>query len=320
MTKVSPSTALSDHAHGRTDLVRVKLREAMKTIEIEIDQNAGIYPLHGGRLSLAEVCRRAGVHKVTLQGPSHRETSKTEIENWIKRLKESLITGRKSVRRTVTARADDWEARYKAVANKFNEMYAIEVIAKDKMIRELTEKVTTLEAENLTLVSDLSMGKVIRFPPKAQSETPTTGKRETDEPNLVLIRGVPGSGKSTLAASYKGHAHFEADMYFGQDGVYKFDPDLLPAAHQWCLQQTRDALEQVGRVVVSNTFANAWEIKPYIDLGCIYKVVQADGHWPSIHAVDAEKVERMRSTWVSNEKLLEEVKALSHSGMPRRSN
>jgi predicted kinase len=309
--KTKPGDALVLHAHARTDQVRMKLRDAMKVIELEIEQNNGIYPFHGGRLSLSEVCRRAGVHKVTLQGASHRESSKPMVENWIEGLRARLITGRKTVRKTVTARADDWEERYKSIANKFNEMYAIDVIAKDKTIRELTDRVEMLEAENLRLQAALSEGKVIRLPTKMKNGATSPANKKADEANLVLIRGVPGSGKSTLASTYKGYAHFEADMYFIRDGVYAFDPDLLPAAHQWCLQNTRDALDQGTNVVVSNTFLCAWEIKPYIDLMYPFKIVDANGEWPSIHGVDVEKIKLMRSSWVSSERIIQEVMALS---------
>jgi len=170
MKKMKHGDALALHAHARTERVRAKLRDAMKDIELEIERNDGIYPFHGGRLSLSEVCRRGGVHKVTLQGASHRSTSKPMVEDWIDGIKARLITGRKTVRKTVTARADDWESRYKAVANKFNEMYAIDMIAKDKAIRELTERAAALEAENLVLRSELSSGKVVRMPDPKQKK------------------------------------------------------------------------------------------------------------------------------------------------------
>lgn len=311
MKKEKPGDALAVHAHGRTDKVRKKLNDVMKTIELEIELNKNVYPYNGGRLSLSEVCRRAGVHKVTVQGALHRDTTKVKVEDWIKGIKTKLITGRKIVRQTVTARADDWEARYREVANKFNEMYAIEVIAKDGAIRELKERLNIAEEEIVRLQSALSEGRVIRFPLKTTGTT-LPKNEEMDEPRLLLIRGVPGSGKSTLARAYKGYDHFEADMYFIRDGVYTFDPDLLPSAHQWCLQQTRDALFQGRNVVVSNTFANLWEIKPYIDLGYSFKIFDIDGHWPNIHGIDGEKIERMRSSWLSSDRIIDEIKALAN--------
>jgi energy-coupling factor transporter ATP-binding protein EcfA2 len=39
---------------------------------------------------------------------------------------------------------------------------------------------------------------------------------------LLLLRGCSGSGKSTLAKSLGG-VHYEADMFFVEDGEYRFD-------------------------------------------------------------------------------------------------
>ena len=39
---------------------------------------------------------------------------------------------------------------------------------------------------------------------------------------IYLLRGLPGAGKSTVAKRLGGE-HYEADMYFMQDGEYKFD-------------------------------------------------------------------------------------------------
>jgi hypothetical protein len=165
MTKTA-GEMLIQYAHGRTDDVRKKLREAMKAIDLDIEKNEGIYPFQGGRVSLSEVCRRAGVHKVTLQGPSHRDSTKPMLQAWLAGLKSKLITGRKIVRKTVTSRADNWESMYRDVANKFNEMYAIDVIGRDKELARLRERIVELEADNLMLRSDLSVGKVVQMPLK----------------------------------------------------------------------------------------------------------------------------------------------------------
>jgi len=304
MTKAKPGDALAVHAHGRTEQVQKRLRAAMNTIEQEIERNDGVYPFHGGRLSLSEVCRRASVHKVTLQGPSHRDSSKIEVENWIKSLKARLITGRKSVRRTVTARADDWESRYKAVANKFNEMYAIEVIAKNKTIRELTAKVDALEDENLMLRSELSSGKVMRLSHAKEKDKPDA-KNAT--PHLVLMRGVPGSGKSTRAARLKedqAYEHFEADMYFMRNGKYVFDKNTLPAAHDWCLAKTREALQAGRSVVVANVFETHEDVRPYALLGYPWEIVDATGRWLSSHGVPPDKIEALRASWIPKEQII----------------
>lgn len=303
--KKNTGEILSKHAHGRTDQVREKLRGAMKVIELEIEQNEGIYPFHGGRLSLSEVCRRAGVHKVTMQGPSHRDTSKPMVEAWINGLKSKLITGRKVVRKEVTARAGDWQARYKAVANKFNEMYAIDVIAKERVLKEAQERIAILEAENLRLQAALSNGVVVQMPTRSKKDDVDSDEEiPSVPPRLILVRGLPGSGKSTRANEFEGYLHLEADMFFLKGTKYEFDETMLQAAHQWCLKMVREALVAGKQVVVSNVFASIWEISPYVDLGYHYEIIEAKGKWRSVHNVPPEKMKSMRSTWVS----LEEIK------------
>ena len=91
------------------------------------------------------------------------------------------------------------------------------------------------------------------------------------EKTLYIVRGIPGSGKSTFAKSLGG-AHFEADMFFMKDGEYKFDMFKLKEAHKWCqdsvntamILNTTAALNET--IVVSNTFTQEWEMKPYFDL------------------------------------------------------
>lgn len=84
-------------------------------------------------------------------------------------------------------------------------------------------------------------------------------------PHIVLIRGLPGSGKSTLARSMESYFHVEADMFFTDPytGEYNFRREWLGAAHDSCQRMCRDALARGENVVVSNTFTQAWEMKPY---------------------------------------------------------
>lgn len=118
---------------------------------------------------------------------------------------------------------------------------------------------------------------------------------------LVLIRGLPGSGKSTLAKSMAGHMHYEADMYFMNDGDYKFDPKLISDAHKWCQWWTKDNLLRNYSVVVSNTFTQKWEMQPYFDmaaeLGVPVRVIEATGNFQNIHGVPEAAIERMRARW-----------------------
>ena len=96
---------------------------------------------------------------------------------------------------------------------------------------------------------------------------------------LYIVRGIPGSGKSTFAKSLGG-VHFEADMFFMKDGEYKFDMTKIKDAHKWCQDSVNTAMilnNTAGlnqTIVVSNTFTQEWEMKPYFEMAELhgYKV------------------------------------------------
>lgn len=124
---------------------------------------------------------------------------------------------------------------------------------------------------------------------------------------LVLIRGLPGSGKSTLACTMTDEAgvpffHVEADMYFCRhNGEYLFNPAEIPLAHDWCQHNATLALEKGQNVVVSNTFTQQWEMKPYAlmakQLGAEFEVVEATGDYQNIHGVPEDALKRMKARW-----------------------
>lgn len=133
---------------------------------------------------------------------------------------------------------------------------------------------------------------------------------------LYLLRGIPGCGKTTLAESLTGgpgSGHFEADQYFiDEDGNYNFDPSKLRDAHQWCKDQVEFAMvnghknflpihgpHPLVRIVVSNTFTQEWEMKPYYDLAekygyRVYSIVVENRHGGvNQHNVPEDKIDQM---------------------------
>ena len=143
---------------------------------------------------------------------------------------------------------------------------------------------------------------------------------------LVLLRGLPGSGKSTLARhiidqdeelwrnnkydynedtlATGGWEHCEADNYFLRpDGVYDFNGNLIPRAHQWCQDETRRLLRLCCSVVVSNTFTTKKEMEPYIKIAQELKtpltVIDCTGNFQNTHNVPPDVLEKMRKRWQS---------------------
>ena len=115
---------------------------------------------------------------------------------------------------------------------------------------------------------------------------------------LILVRGIPGSGKSTYAKKLGLVNHFEADMYFIKDGSYRFDPSQIKEAHEWCQSQTREAIKRGDSVVVSNTFTQHWEMKPYLDmaeeLGIEVRVIRMTTDFGNIHGVPEVVIDNMK--------------------------
>ena len=123
--------------------------------------------------------------------------------------------------------------------------------------------------------------------------------------NLYLIRGVPGSGKTTLAETLalalEGFVA-SSDDYFMVNGEYQFDPTKLKQAHAWCQRVVRGQMRDSDRenIFVANTFTQAWEMKPYIDMAEEYgyrvfsMIVENRHDGKNVHGCPDDKVEQMK--------------------------
>jgi predicted kinase len=123
---------------------------------------------------------------------------------------------------------------------------------------------------------------------------------------LYIVRGIPGSGKSTFAKTLGGK-HFETDNFFMVDGEYKFDVTKLKAAHEWCQNSVNTAMilnittDLNSTIVVSNTFTQEWEMKPYFDMAETYGyrvfslIVENRHGGVNQHGVPQDKLEIMKN-------------------------
>ena len=116
---------------------------------------------------------------------------------------------------------------------------------------------------------------------------------------LFLLRGLPGSGKTTLAKSLGG-VFIEADLFFEYEGKYEFDASKLKDAHAWCQNAVKVWTKNgVEKIVVSNTFTQAWEMDYYFELAKehgyrVYSLVVENRHGgENVHNVPREKIEEM---------------------------
>jgi len=136
---------------------------------------------------------------------------------------------------------------------------------------------------------------------------------------ILLARGLPGSGKTsltemiglpTVSGIMSRPISCSADDYFvDKDGLYQFDPRLLPEAHKACQGRSRSAMLSEKNVVVHNTFTQRWEMEPYIQLakefgyrlivistydgGCDNETLASR----NTHGVPVESIAAMRDRW-----------------------
>lgn len=150
--------ALRKAAKQRTDDVLARLRTAMTTMQRETEANDGLYPHNRGRITQSEVCRRARVSKVTLQGPAHKTSTKVIVDQWVT---DRTTKRAPEIRSVVTERADKWKADHAKVATQ----YALAMLD----LVEAETRVRALEQQNADLREQLraaSNGKIVQLVPE----------------------------------------------------------------------------------------------------------------------------------------------------------
>ncbi len=117
--QVTAPHALLQSAKDRTGAISVRVRDALKSMETDIERHQGLYPYNAGRLTQSEVCRRAGISKQTLQNQTHRNTTRLLIDEWLDTVRRRTITGSHVVRRAVTDRVEAWKKLHSDIAHAY---------------------------------------------------------------------------------------------------------------------------------------------------------------------------------------------------------
>jgi hypothetical protein len=85
------------------------------------------------------------------------------------------------------------------------------------------------------------------------------------------------------------------------NGTYKFDASKLKDAHEWCRIRCEEFMQIELKIVVSNTFTQAWEMQPYYDLAKeygyrVYSLIVENRHEGiNEHGVPEEKLVQMKN-------------------------
>lgn len=129
---------------------------------------------------------------------------------------------------------------------------------------------------------------------------------------LKLIRGLPGSGKTQLAHFLHYSYNFSAfvsceifaadDLFYDDDGNYKFVGSRLGNAHVVCQENVLTAMmDKVNVIIVHNTFTQNYEMDPYKvmaeDEGYAVNVIHMESDFGSVHDVPISKMKDMYRRW-----------------------
>ena len=104
---------------------------------------------------------------------------------------------------------------------------------------------------------------------------------------LVIARGPSGSGKSRMTKKISEQYDapvFSADDFWMSNGTYQFDREYVGESHFWNQSRVEEAMQgDVPVIIVDNTNAQFWEMKPYVQMAqkYSYNVTFQEPDWDS---------------------------------------
>jgi hypothetical protein len=140
--------AAAETAKQRTEEIVRKVNTAMTTISQEIESADGRYLGNkSGKLTQAEVCRRANIHVQTLHSPAHCNSTRIEVQSFLK-IHIKSKTKKEAIRHNID-RVEYWKNEHcKAMT---------QVLIYENIGREKDEDIKRLKDENKRLQDQLSL-------------------------------------------------------------------------------------------------------------------------------------------------------------------
>lgn len=122
-----------------------KITCAMREIEIAIQRNAGVYPLNGGAVSVAELARRADISESSLYKKQPANISlRLQVLTWLEKLKGQDDITRTAVKKTASQRADEWKEKHDALMQRHirTELELQSLEAQIQILQQLNDDLT----------------------------------------------------------------------------------------------------------------------------------------------------------------------------------
>lgn len=142
------TSGMIEHQRARREAVVAKVDEAIAVIAAEIEK--GTY--QGAKITVAEVCRRAGIGLSTLKNATH-ETTRARLRKWLEKANKSQ-TLRNSSERKASDRKDASLSRKLEILSRELDLFKLQFEDICRRNDDLEQSNRDLRAENARLRAD----------------------------------------------------------------------------------------------------------------------------------------------------------------------
>jgi hypothetical protein len=131
-----------------------KIVNALRGIERDVENNNGLYPLNGGRITQQEVLRRAALSPAFLEKSRNKQV-KAHVTQWLVGVNGQILRGAKTIRRTITARVSEITDEVNAIRQAWAEA-ELEYVHAQQMVLEIKVTNAALEKTNTALKNEVA--------------------------------------------------------------------------------------------------------------------------------------------------------------------